>query len=756
VDTIPVKSMRKRYLKFFEDIPEKKYLGEMDRFIKEELTLIDNNLIVFKSISEYYFLNIYLIFSYKSHNQMDFQLLNFISYLIGSEYTKGFCYYLKENDIAKFIKTSVDYYYDSSAIINVGITLIENSTRNVDKICVHLNSLLNKLSKIKTPKFIKLYENFRKIHLLQSIYHDKTEASDVSNSVIENLINGDKNLCIMRKNFVPEYDPEIYGRYIQLLEDIQIKITTNLNIEKRQDSKFLKSKHYKTQYYLSNYECKSPDVKIDYEIKNLCMFSDITIKFDVPSSTVDKNELPKLIFKSDVREIYLVEHNKYEQPIINISIIRKNPAFINKNNSLILTIYNNLCLRTLNYYLDTMSDYKMYFSMNITDEHLVLNFNGLDYVMNKFINDIVYAISFYSIEINPLSNKYFEEIKRDLKESLINLKFNSPYALCLKYFSIILSNDFMPEEAIGYIDSLTFDSFLKQLDKLLLFEKEYFIIVGNLKKCPEEFFCEDSVVKNAMNYVDIMTLNSLRYKTYSTELTLSHDKTSKTPDFELQIANIFQNFNYTLDKTQINPKEVNNCLIDCYLTQKYELEFKGENIDIEQLKIIFRDKLIYGLISDLLNEPFFDKIRTVDKLGYIVKTTTKYHTCLNKAVLFLCYIVQSNYAIEDIYKSIDKFNIGFYKDYQKNKEKFKKMFDTLKKSKKLDLNKNPTDLNEEMTFYLSTVINRYGIFNYNKLNSEILESITFSELDKYIRDFFDLIVKTNRHHVILDKNIHTT
>lgn len=752
VDTAPIKFMRKKYLKYFEDMPEKKYIGETDRFKKDPLNLIDNNLIVFKSMSQYFFLNFYIIFGYQQQSQIDYQLLNLISYLIGSEYTKSFCYYLKENNIANFIKTSVDYYYDYEAIISINITLIENSVRYINKICIYLNSLLNKLSNFDNTEFIKIYENFRKINLLQSLYHNKMDACDVSNTIIENLINGEKSICVIRKNAVPEYNLNIYKRYIELLNEIQIKITTNLNVDKCAENKFLKNEHYKTKYYLSNYKCKSLDAKIDYDIDNLTMFADITIKSDIISSSVNKKELPKLIFNNDVRQIYLIEHNKYEQPIINITVIRKNSAFINKNNNLVMTIYNSLCLRILNYYLDTMSNYKMYFNMNISDEYLILNFNGLDYVMNKFVNDIVYKISFYSIEINPLNTKYFEEIKRDIKESLLNLKYNSPYMLCLKYFSIILSNDFMPEEAIVYIDNLTFDSFLKQLDKLLLIEKEYFIIIGNLKNCPEQFLCDDSVIKNVMNYVDIMTLNTLRYKTHTTELIYEYDNSEKM-SADTKESNVHQKFNYILTKLQKNPKEVNNCLMDSYLIKKYKLEILNETINIQQLKIIFREKLIYGLISDLINEPFFDKIRTIDKLGYIVKSTLKYHTYFNNAVLFVCYIVQSNYAIDDIYKSINDFNTIFYEDFENNKDKFKNMFETLKKSKLLELNKNPTDLNEEAMIYLSTIVNKYGIFNYDKLNAEILETITFFELDKYVKEFFDVIIKTNRYHVILNKNI---
>jgi hypothetical protein len=118
----------------------------------------------------------------------------------------------------------------------------------------------------------------------------------------------------------------------------------------------------------------------------------------------------------------------------------------------------------------------------------------------------------------------------------------------------------------------------------------------------------------------------------------------------------------------------------------------------------------------------------------------------------LSYVVQSSYTIDDIYKSIDEFNEKFYKEFAKDNDKFKSMFETLKKSKLLDLNKDPTDLGEETSIYLSSIINKYGMFNYNKINKEILEKIEFSDLSKAMDIFFNSIVKTNRHHLILNKD----
>lgn len=748
VDTDDIKTMTKKYLKYFEDIPDKKFVGEKDRFIKTKLNTIEDNLIVFKSISQYNFLNYYIILNYNNKNQIEYQLINLISFIIGSEYTESFSYYLKENDIANFIKTNADYYYDYEAIITINITLHKTSLEIIELISMYLNSLLNKISEIDENKFKLIYDNFRKINLLQSLYNNKPESSEMSNEVVDNLIKGNDELCVIRKNFIPEYNSEIYKKFIMMINDIEIKITTNFNIEERKESDFLISEHYKTKYYLLDNKFnllnkKKDIIPIDYNFDNMIAYSDIPIKTDIINASINKKELPKLIYKNNFREVYLLEHNKYEKPILNITLIRENKKYIQKQHSLIITIYKSLCLRILNYYLDTISNYKMYFSMNLSDEYLVYNFNGLDYVMKKFVNDIINKTSFYAIQINPLSKKYFEEIIKDIKENLLNFKYDSPYLLCLKYLSIILSKDFMPDEGIKYIDKLSYEDFIEQLEKLLIFEKEIFIIVGDLKNCPEIFTCDDLVMKNALEYVEILGLDSSKYTGEVSE--------EKTND-KIENSNVYQELNYVLKKDQINPKEINNCLVDCYLVKNYELTLVNDAIEKSQLKIIFRDKLLYDLIANLINEPLFDKIRTIDKLGYIVKSTFKYHSYNSEAKIFICYIIQSNYKIEDIYKSVNTFNEKFYKDFLLNKKKFKKLFENLKKSLVLNHEKNPTDLDEEIMIYLTSIINKYGIFNYRELNLEILKNLTFKNFEDYLENLFTNIVKSNRYHVILNKD----
>jgi insulysin len=736
IDSLSIKEMNKKYLKYFDEIPKKIYTGN-DKVNKQKINTKKENLIVFKSISQYNFLNYFIIIDCDQNNAVDFQLVNLLSYIIGLEYIKSFSYYLKENNIATFIKTNVNYYYDNEAVININITLNNDEKENIEKINTYLNTLLNKISEISEKIFIRLYEKYKKINLLNALYSQKLPSFEISNNIVNNLINGDKNLCIIRNNYVPNYESSIYNKFKLMLENIEIKIITNINVMNYPDNKFLISQHYKTKYYIEYYNNNIDIFNIDYNFDNLLIFSDITIKVDNFIKNISMKEKPNLIYKNNEKEVYLLAQNKYEKPIINISVIRQNKKYFQKENKMIMFIYRDLCLKILNYYLSTMADYKTFFSINIENEFLIYNFNGLDYIMKNFINDVLNKISFNAININKLNKKYFDEIKKIMKEDYINLKYNPPYLLCSTYFSIILSQDFMPNEAINFLNKLTFDNFIKQLDDLLNFDKEIFLIVGNVKNCLDIFMCDETIISGAMEYVECLTLASSKYV-----------KNISFNDIQQQIKS------YELTKSQINNNEINNCVYDCYLVKNYDLIYDNDNIiNNELLKKIFKDKLIYDIITNIINEPLFNKIRTIDKLGYIVKCMFKYHSNINNAKFFICYIIQSNYDVEEIYKSINNFNTVFYKKFKNNKEEFKKIFNNLKKSIESSLKKNPNDLDEEVSIYLSSILNKYNSFNYIDLNLEILKNINFKDICDYMDNFFNSIINKNRFYVILNKNL---
>ena len=107
VDSKDINLMIDEYLHFFQAIPTKLSSSNSNRFQKDKLKLIENDLIFFNSSSDYHIINYYLIMDVIETNLIEYQLIQFINYLIGTEYYDSLSYHLKEKDIIKNISTNI-------------------------------------------------------------------------------------------------------------------------------------------------------------------------------------------------------------------------------------------------------------------------------------------------------------------------------------------------------------------------------------------------------------------------------------------------------------------------------------------------------------------------------------------------------------------------------------------------------------------------------------------------------------------------
>ncbi len=739
IDNKPIDTMIKEYIPFFNDIEDNFYNKENnDRFNKEIVNFNGNNLIIFNSISEYNFLNIYNIFKCDNENQIDYQLLNLINYLIGSEYDLSLSYYLKENDIIKNMKSSIDYFYDHEANINIKLILTESSFDSVNKIIVSFNNLLNELYNLTEENFKKIYENFQKINLLKCLYSNNDKSVDTAIDVIDNLIKSEPRYAILRKGIVPNYDSNVFKRFIEIIDSIKIKIITNVNFKK--NIIFQTSKWYNTKYVITEHDFleKNFDKNNDFKFNllNCIGIKDFVIKTDIFNKKINKKEIPQLVYKNDIQKriVYYLEKNKYNQPIASVSLLRKNVLLKDKEHRIIMLIYINLCKILLNYYLEVMSDYKMYFDIAQNEDNLIYNFSGLSYLINKFIFDINKVINPETFLLNPVLEKKFYKFIRDFKEYILNSKYECPYIRCIETQKIILNNSMFPDETINFIKKLTFDDFKNKLKECLKYQYETFIIVG-IDNDNKELSNKKYIVNENINYIiEALCLDHNLY------LLKNNIKTN----------NLFEKLNYVFKKNNINQKEKNNCLMLNYIVDEIDIEYDNNFINKSIIDKIIKNKIIYQLVSEIINEPLFDQVRTIDKIGYIVKCDFVYKNLDNKSVMIVFFLIQSIYGIDKITKSIKKFNSYIKNDIKKNKSTYIEKFENLKKSKILSLEKPFLDLEEEIGTYISSFSDKYGIFNINDLLLEICKNIQFKD----IIDGLNKVTNSSiTHKIVLDTKI---
>ena len=787
VDSKNINIMIDEYLGYFQEIPIKLTESNSDRFKKDKLELIPNDLIIFNYSSDYLIVNYYLILDAQETNIIEFQLIQFINYLIGTEYKDSIAYYLKENDIIKNIIANIEYFYDYSANINIQFIMVDDNKNNIIKTYYFVLNLIDKIKNLSENEFIKFYDNFRKIKNLKLLYDSTNDPESISIEVIENMLKGNISEAIIRNDKVPEYNKFIYKKYIEILNSIKIKMTTNINFNNIPLDKFIKSQWYLSSYFIDNISFqkiislneKKILMGIKFDLNNVIGIQNFIIKNNISNTYCDKSSIPELIYESNklCRKVYLMESNKYNKPIGSITIIRKNNLLLNKNNKLLILIYEELCNKILNYFLEVMNNYKLNFSISIYKEHIVYNFIGIEYELNYFISQIIKQIYpdviFYN---NPKSKKYFNEIIRDMKENLKNFKFNPPYNICSKYISYLLDNNLLPEEKLNYLEKLTWENFIIEITNCLKYSYEYYLLVG-IKKYGyglEQISQTQTQIPTQTNYnfksdqyinniIDSLELNQNNYllsdslnkdnNIVSIGMGMGTGTGTGTSTGKQTEKKLFKN--HTINSFDTNPSEINNCVVRYWVCgEKINIIYNIKNkdiIDFEIVKKIIKSKIIMSFVSDILSEPLFDKIRTIDKLGYIVKVDNRIINPLTDSLNFIIYfLIQSSYSISRISESIKNFCKFIIKDIKNNYNAYTEKFRLLKDSKMIDFKKPYSDLIEELTSYIESIVSKNFIFKMNLLYLEICSQINFTD---DIEPIINSIVNSKSKHydIVLNK-----
>ncbi len=153
--------------------------------------------------------------------------------------------------------------------------------------------------------------------------------------------------------------------------------------------------------------------------------------------------------------------------------------------------------------------------------------------------------------------------------------------------------------------------------------------------------------------------------------------------------------------------------------------------------MIIKNKIIFDIISDLINEPLFDQIRTIDKIGYIVRCNYEIQNTNGHMIYLIYYLIQSTYDVNLINKCINKFNKFLKSDIKNNKKVYLEKIKSMIKSRLLLLDKPFMDLSEEVNTYLESFIDKIGMFDINEFSYKICKKINAEEILNMIISFLN-------------------
>jgi insulysin len=673
---------------------------------KQKLDLINDNLLIYKSISSFKIINFYFIFEYDKN---DYQLLTFINYLLSANCNNSLNDCLKNQNLILNLNSNIEYLYDFDALVTLNIFAINDDFNDICKI---IYNFIDYLLNINESDLLLIYENYKKHKLLFGLYKENNNTVDVSNEIIYNMINNNIENSIIDNDII-KID-NIYEKFITKMKNIDIKIITNINNNNLEFNQ--KSKYYNAEYCFSNFK-----INLNAQIKNFNLLNLILFKNNnIICNTMFKNNTMTQIKKyENINYTICNINNKYNKPFTSIVIIKKNNKYNNSLNKIIIRLYIEICNNALESYLNTSNNYLMNFKLLIYNNDIVYNFVGLDNYIDEFVMKII------NIMETCLTKEQFILTKNKMIQNIQNFKHNSPYVICYKYLSHLTSNEIFPNDTCDYIKLMEYDSFINKCKKLITCDFTNLLIIGKKNNIVEK------IIKS--NIFNKFTKN------------IQKSKNNNNINININNININNNFlDYTLNKNEFNTNEINNCLLYFNIIQK---------IDVNDTNNIIKYQIICDIVAKLINEPLHHSVRTNDKIGYVVKCDSLMSYTDNNIIFSIYYLIQSKFDVETIKKSINNFNNYFCvknKDISNLDElnNMKNKYDSIIKSKINEYEKDNLNIEDEMKMYVDAITLNMSNLNLKKQFLEIIEKITFNEIILIITNFCE----TNNYYITIDCN----
>lgn len=503
------------------------------------------------------------------------------------------------------------------------------------------------------------------------------------------------SLSISRK-----YDPSLINDLLSYLkpENMRIFLISNEIFDELNPDKIQNEKWYNTEYTSEAYG------KLD-SLKKLGLDPNLTLpdrnefiatNFDLAKTPETK--FPKLVELDQYSKVWFKSNTSLSGPRSTITIKFNLPGSTSTPlNSLYLSLFVELLddeLNSLSYYASLAG---LNYSFNIAREGISLQIYGYSDKQEILLKKLIETLDKFTSNDSAWDKKReqrFNILKEKLFRSLKNFGFSTPYQQVGPIISSLLNeNSWLIDDEISCCDAVDYESLKNysiNLFKICFIEV---LAIGNFEK------------GDSINIYNAIKEN---LPTLSGSITLTGSQFTRGRSLNLE-NNPVSHFIRAND----DPENINSC-IESFI----------------QIGVISqsRERVINELVSQILHEPCFNRLRTLEQLGYVVFSGTRE----TRTTFGLRFLIQSEYPTFYLLMRIDQFiaKMGRYLQNKMTNEDFQKHVEALinKKEQKMK------NLREEENFTWNRIASGYYDFDRRGKDIDLLKNLTLEEVVRFYND----------------------
>ena len=575
---------------------------------------------------------------------------------------------VKKNSLSNFLTINglaEDCYINIEEEVGMFILTINLTKLGLTKLNLIDGYVKYTINNLFSKDLTKIIEYYRKIYQLYFDNCDKMESLKLSNILAVNIHKYNLNELLSGPALIPNIS-------LKINNTIKQEFSKCIKLLISQDSKIINKiidENYGTIYgEIPNIYSQEILFNLEFNIDN--PFLDLKIQNNL--KLVENLDTPIFI----KNRFWFSGVTKFNEDIIKGSLIFNNPKYFNTPKAYIYTV---LAIECLTFYLNQelynifMLQFNISLSMNNIYNSIIINYSCLNdpIKLNQFIIKTLDLIKSAVIPDAILDSNIMS-----LKENYLNINNSNPWEYSSYYISSVsIENDYLIESLIEEIDKINKKELLNFISTLFDNASLSVLFCGALYN--------DQLPKN----IQLIEKGILLPQYNFTKIKLPKDITLFHPNIE----------------------EKSNCVTITYELGNFE-----------------PNKLIHTFMTYLiLEQPFFEELRTKKQLGYLVK-----FTLLNYGDnYYIVQKVQSDKNCKILLNEINNFNITILSIINKIN------LDEWKISAKNYLNEKDNNLDDIFNKFFNEIINRKYLFNRKQILIQNLVNISIESLKNFITTY---------------------
>ncbi|KAI5965382.1 STE23 [Candida pseudojiufengensis] len=629
-------------------------------------------------------------------NKWDSKPQSYFSHLLGHESEGSILNYLKLQNWVTELSSGNMNVCQGNSIYMIEFQLTPLGLKNWEKTVEVTFQYLNFILLDEPQKWI--WEEIKNISEINFKFKQKSDVSSTVSKMSNSLYKFDSFIPpnhILNSTVVQKFDPIEIKKFGSLLNPNNFRLTlvsptlTNLT---------QKEPWYGTEYVIEDIpkdllqSINSPKLNplLHYPKSN----EFIPTNFEISKKKQPKPQIsPHLINHDNKLNVWYKQDDQFEIPKGSIEIIFHLP---NSNTDVISSTKSSMFIEMLDDRLNQITYYAslvgLRVNMNCWRDGFAINVSGYNHKLSILLKQVLEK--FFNFKPD---HKRFESLKFKLLKEFKNFGYQVPYYQIGSYHLNLVN-----EKVYDY------DAKIKILENLKFEEIEKFIKEDIWKSgiFGEVLIHGNFDISNATEIKNLISKHVDSIKPMMNE----YDESV----FHLSNHILSPNENLRYEVELKDDKNVNSCI-------EYYLQISNKN----DLKL----RVFIDLLSIIIREPCFDRLRTKEQLGYVVFSGLK----KGRTSLGFRILIQSEKSCNYLEYRIDEFlnKFGEYINNELTDEEFNKFKTSLIDLKLIKLK----HLNEETNKIWNSITDGYYDFDFKLKHVKLIEKITKTEFINFFNDY---------------------